>query len=327
MTKTSSTTPTTKPSTSAAEPLVPGARHAVVPKGIVSTAGRGSRRPAATSAGASTPGRTRPGRLILAKAEGGRWAADLSILSIPRQVGKSYLLGCIIFALCLLNPKLRVIWTSHHTATTEEMYEAMKELARTSGSPRTSRSASHCRGRAGASVPQRLADRLRRPLPGLRSRQGEGRGPGARRVPAHHRAGAGEPGSDDEHQRQPADPVRRHTARVPRSAARRSAATQGRPRGLSDDTLYVEFSADQDADPDDRKQWAKANPSFPKRTQGAGVPAAAKKILDLDDFRREGWASGTTAPRTPSSCRPGRTAPCCAGLRDRGGPLPPSRGR
>jgi hypothetical protein len=61
--------------------------------------------------------------------EGGKWAADLSILSIPRQVGKSYLLGCIIFALCLLNPKLRVIWTSHHTATTEEMYEAMKELA------------------------------------------------------------------------------------------------------------------------------------------------------------------------------------------------------
>jgi hypothetical protein len=56
--------------------------------------------------------------------------------------------------------------------------------------------------------------------------------------------------------------------------------------GMSEDTLYVEFSADQDADSSDRKQWAKANPSFPKRTQERAF-LLLRKILEEDDFRRE----------------------------------------
>lgn len=53
-----------------------------------------------------------------------------------------------------------------------------------------------------------------------------------------------------------------------------------------DNHAWVEFSADKDADPTDRAQWRKANPSFPAQTSEAG-------ILDLyyslapDDFRRE----------------------------------------
>ena len=126
---TSSTTRTTKPSTREADSLVPGARHAVTPKGVAATGWPRVKATCANIGWRFDPWQDATGRLILAKTAAGRWAADLSILSIPRQVGKSYLLGCIIFALCLLNPRLRVIWTSHHTATTEEMFEAMKELA------------------------------------------------------------------------------------------------------------------------------------------------------------------------------------------------------
>ena len=75
-----------------------------------------------------------------------------------------------------------------------------------------------------------------------------------------------------------------------------------------DGMLYVEFSADPDCDPDDREQWAKANPSFPKRTSETAILRMRKLLGDDDNFRREAWASGTgrTAcrPSTRSSGRP-----------------------
>ncbi|MBT1166728.1 hypothetical protein [Bifidobacterium simiarum] len=50
--------------------------------------------------------------------------------------------------------------------------------------------------------------------------------------------------------------------------------------------LYVEFSADRDADPDDREQWAKANPSYPKRTSETAI-LRMRNLLTEDSFRRE----------------------------------------
>ena len=51
--------------------------------------------------------------LILAQnAAGAEYAADTIVISIPRQVGKTFLIGAILFALCLMKPGLRVIWTA-----------------------------------------------------------------------------------------------------------------------------------------------------------------------------------------------------------------------
>jgi hypothetical protein len=36
--------------------------------------------------------------------------------------------------------------------------------------------------------------------------------------------------------------------------------------GKTQDTMYLEFSADPDSDPDDRDQWPVMNPSYPHRT-------------------------------------------------------------
>jgi phage terminase large subunit-like protein len=227
------------------------------------------------------------GRMILSKRPGGSWAADLSILSIPRQVGKSYLLGCIIFALCLLQPKLRVIWTSHHTATTEEMFEAMKELAQ------HKRVAPHviaCSALQGSRWRIRFRNGSRIDF-GARER-GFGRGKAkvgvlvldefqhismralSNLTPTTNTADnplilcAGTPPSEQDN----GEAFR----------MRRKAAVDG----MSTDTLYVEFSADPDADLDDRKQWAKANPSFPKRTPERAF-LLNRKILDDENFRRE----------------------------------------
>jgi phage terminase large subunit-like protein len=50
--------------------------------------------------------------------------------------------------------------------------------------------------------------------------------------------------------------------------------------------VWIECGADEDADLDDREQWAKANASFPHWTPEASIKRLRKK-LDSDGFRRE----------------------------------------
>ena len=271
-----------------ANSLVPGARHVVIPAGIASTAWPRVKATCRNIGWRFDPWQDAIGRLILAKNAGGGWAADLSLMSIPRQVGKSYLLGCIIFALCLLTPKLRVIWTSHHTATTEEMYEAMKELA---AHRKVEPHVVSCVALQGSRWRIKFRNGSRIDF-GARS-QGFGRGKAkvgvlvldefqhitsralANLAPTTNQANnplilcAGTP---------PGPEVSGEAFTMRRKAAL---------EGLAEDAFYVEFSADSDADLDDRKQWHKANPSFPKRTPERAL-LLLRKVLDEDDFRREG---------------------------------------
>ena len=266
---------------------IPGARHAVAPSAAVGSAWPKVRGTCEKIGWRFDPWQDATGRLILAKNAAGGWAADLSLLSIPRQVGKSYLLGCIIFALCLLNERQRVIWTSHHTATTEEMYEAMKELAShkrvaphvvkcialqgsrwriifRNGSRIDFGARSQGFGRGKAKVNVLVLDEFQH----ISSRALANLAPttNAAENPLILCAGT-PPGANDNGEA---------------FTMRRKAALEG----ITDDMLYVEFSADKDADLDDRKQWAKANPSFPKRTKERAF-LLGRKVLDDGDFRRE----------------------------------------
>jgi phage terminase large subunit-like protein len=65
---------------------------------------------------------------------------------------------------------------------------------------------------------------------------------------------------------------------------RRAAALSGD----DPDVLYVEFSADRGANPDDRKQWAKANPSFPRLTTESAILRMRKLLGSVESFLREG---------------------------------------
>jgi hypothetical protein len=57
--------------------------------------------------------------------------------------------------------------------------------------------------------------------------------------------------------------------------------------GKNPNMAYIEFSADPDADPDDREQWALANPSFPHRTSVESMERMREQLTDDDSFRRE----------------------------------------
>lgn len=70
------------------------------------------------------------GRLILSKRSDGLYAASICAMSLPRQVGKTYLVGCIAFALCLTQPGTTVIWTAHRGRTATETFRAMKAKAK-----------------------------------------------------------------------------------------------------------------------------------------------------------------------------------------------------
>ncbi|MUG03605.1 terminase, partial [Bacillus tequilensis] len=71
------------------------------------------------------------GRVILAKRADGSLAAmvDGVGMSLPRQVGKTHLVGFLVFALCVNMPGLLVIWTAHHSATSSETFLAMQGMA------------------------------------------------------------------------------------------------------------------------------------------------------------------------------------------------------
>lgn len=57
--------------------------------------------------------------------------------------------------------------------------------------------------------------------------------------------------------------------------------------GKSNDQMYVELSADPAADPDDRTQWAIANPSFPHRTPLESMLRMRENIPDDESWLRE----------------------------------------
>lgn len=70
------------------------------------------------------------GRLILAKDADGMYVSTLCAMSLPRQVGKTYLVGCIAFAQCLTKPGTTVIWTAHRSRTATETFRVMKAKAK-----------------------------------------------------------------------------------------------------------------------------------------------------------------------------------------------------
>lgn len=71
-------------------------------------------------------------RIILSKNAAGKYTTTIGGvgLSIARQAGKTFLVGALVFALCLLRPGLTVIWSAHRTRTAEETFKKMQAFAR-----------------------------------------------------------------------------------------------------------------------------------------------------------------------------------------------------
>jgi hypothetical protein len=71
-------------------------------------------------------------RLILAKRVDGKLACTIGGvgMSLPRQVGKTYLISAIVFGLCIHRPGTLVIWSAQHGKTHAETFLGMQEFCR-----------------------------------------------------------------------------------------------------------------------------------------------------------------------------------------------------
>lgn len=215
------------------------------------------------------------GRLITALDGTGLYAADTSVISIPRQVGKTYLIGCIVFALALLTPGLTVIWTAHRTKTAKETFASMRAMCE---NPLVKR---HL-------LPHGKGIVLARGDEGIYLKNGSRIMFGAR----ENGFGLGFAKVGvlvlDEAQRLTSkamddliptmntveNPLVLLTGTPPRPTDAGEVFTMLRQDALdgeSEGTLYVEFSADKGANPDDRAQLRKANPSYPHRTSERAI--------------------------------------------------------
>jgi hypothetical protein len=263
------------------------ARHVVTPVGIVASEWPAVRETCRRLGWGFDGWQDGAGMLALGLRDDGEYAADTTVFSIPRQVGKTYLIGCIIFALCLMKPGLRVIWTAQVKDTALETFGKFLELAA------SSRVKPHI-----LKTPQGKGDEA------IVFNNGSSIEFGARE------SGFGRGRTDvdvivfDEGQHLSnnalenlgaaqnvaVNPLCFVMGTPPRPQDKGEWFTLLRQEALdgdSDGTLYIEFSADRGSDPMDREQWRKANPSFPHRTSERAMLRLRKKLKNEDSWRRE----------------------------------------
>ena len=266
------------------------ARHVILPEGIASTGWAPVEARALEMGVRFDTWQVGLGMSILAKREDGLYACGIggAVVSIPRQVGKTFTVGSIIFALCTLIPGMTVIWTAHRVRTHNETFRSMASMAeRKEIKP-------HIRNVRRANGEQEVEfNNGSRILFGARE-SGFGRGfaqvdilvldeaqiltekamedmvPATNAAPNGLVLMMGTPP-------RPSDPGEVFTNR-------RAAALSGD----DSDVLYVELSADPGANPDDRKQWRKANPSYPHRTTESAILRMRKLLGSVESFLREG---------------------------------------
>ena len=225
---------------------------------------------------------------ILGVRDDGLYACGVggAIMSIPRQTGKTYTLGALVFGLSLSKPGLTTIWTAHRSRTHAETFNSMVALAQkpeveplvdsirrvngeqaiifANGSRILFGSRERGFGRGFAEVDILILDEAQI----LTEKALEDMVPATNAAPNGLVIMAGTPPRPDD----PGEVF----------AQRREDALTG-----DSDSLYVEMSADTDGDPDDPSQWAKANPSYPHRTPTPSI-RRMRKMLGLLSFKREG---------------------------------------
>lgn len=247
------------------------ARHVKLPPGIVDTGWPAVRDQIAAFGDTFDRWQDGLGRVMLGKRADGMYAATVGgiTLSIPRQVAKTFIVGRIVVALCVLFPGLRVLWTAHRGRTSTMTFRNLQSFVRRKkvkpyiASIRTANGEQEIVFANGSII-----------MFGARE-HGFGRGFDQIDVEVFDEAQIlTEKALEDmvaatNQSRHPHGALLFYMGTPPRPTDPGEAFTLRRERALSGkakDAVYVECSADPDADPDDRAQWRKANPSFPRRT-------------------------------------------------------------
>jgi hypothetical protein len=263
------------------------ARHVVAPVGIVASEWPSVRQTCHRLGWSFDGWQDGAGMLILSQNAAGEYAADTVVISIPRQVGKTYLIGCIIFALCLMKPGLKVIWTAQVKDTALETFDQFLTMAqRPKVKPHILKTPQGKGDEAivfnnGSSIEFGARDsgfgRGRTDVDVIVFDEGQHLS-----TEALENMGAAQNVADN--------PLCFVMGTPPRPKDKGEFFTLLRQEALdgdSDGTLYIEMSADRGADPMDREQWRKANPSFPLRTSERAMLRLRKKLKNPDSWNRE----------------------------------------
>lgn len=268
------------------------ARHVVYPKGIVSTAWPQVAARCESWGITFDAWQVGLGRIVLGKRENGEYAATVGgiTLSIPRQVAKTFLVSRIVMALCTLQSNLTVLWTAHRTRTATNTFDGLRGFCRR---PEVDPYIAAIRKTNGEQeITFTSGSRI---MFGARE-QGFGRGFDEVDIEVFDEAQIlTEKALEDmvaatNQSRHPAGALLFFMGTPPRPIDPGFAFKQRRAEALSgesEDAVYVECSADPDADPDDREQWRKANPSFPHRTPVRSMLRLRKNLPSVDAWKRE----------------------------------------
>lgn len=266
------------------------ARKVVAPSGLVSTAWPGVRDTCRRRLGVSFDDwQDGAGRLILSKRENGKLAATIGGvgISVARQVGKTYLIGGMAFGLAINRPGMLIIWSAHHARTHGETFLSMQEFAKRSKvRPYISQVYT---GSGDEEIRFRNGSRI---LFGARER-GFGRGiPGVDMIVSDEAQIMSEKALDAQLATMNTSDfgLAIYVGTPPRPEDPSEAFTRMRTEAWSgslQDAVWIEIGADPDATPEDRRQWLKANPSYPHRTPAESILRLQRK-LSPESFLREG---------------------------------------
>lgn len=268
------------------------ARHVVYPAGIVSSGWNDVEDQCAEFGDQFDEWQRGAGRVILGRRDDGIYAATIGgvTLSIPRQVAKTFLVGRIVFALCVLFPGLKVIWTAHRTRTATNTFKTLQAFAKR---PKV---APYVESIRVANGEQEIAFRNGSVIMFGAREQGFGRGFDEVDIEVFDEAQIlTEKALEDmvaatNQSRHLHGALLFYMGTPPRPSDpgevflhRREEALSGK----SEDAVYIECSADPNADLDDHKQWSKANPSFPHRTPLRSMLRLRKNLTSDEAWKRE----------------------------------------
>jgi hypothetical protein len=269
--------------------LLPDARHVVVPEGICSSGFPAARATLAELGLYFDPWQVDAASCILGKTSLGLYAADTVLLSIPRQVGKTYLVGLLVFADCIVNPGTLTVWTAHRFKVARETFDELKGIAtlpqmaaHIDPEAITTAAGNEC-------IPFRNGSRIlfaareRGSIRGFRK---------VRRLICDEAQILTEAAMSDlaPTQNQAENPQLIMMGTPPKPSDPSETFTSLRDDALKDEaegTLYIEFSAEPGTSPDDRAAWRVANPSLGSRTPERALVRLRKLLANDDDFLRE----------------------------------------
>lgn len=228
-------------------------------------------------------------RIALAFGADGLWAARNVVMSIPRQTGKTYDVEWVAIHRAASTPGIRIVWTAQHFSVLHDTFEdmcsrvlrpEMASLVDPEHGISLAAGKEEIRFRNGSRVFFRA--RERGALRGFKNigllvideAQILSDAAKASMLPTQNRAW---------------NPQTFYMGTPPGPHDTGESFTEQRVKaiaGRSHATLYVEYAADRAADPLDRAQWRKANPSYPAHTSDDAI-LNLHDNLTADGFRRE----------------------------------------